>query len=347
MRLNSEVCVGPQDSVARIVCASEACIGGGVYAEMERIRASAVRHNVPVGIHTALLYQSGWFVQWKEGPGPALLQLTDRVAVDPRHHSLRIVHSSRGPRLLSGPWSMAIVQTNEEPEFMARRVARLHQSMKNGVQYSPPAVWRQLSTPLDHPGAAQQTNPDAFQRVLVCAAEASPSFEFVRWLAVLHRQPLVHRRFAGDEGLDVGTDYVDFNDDDRVLRVIAMSRKGLAVPLTRAFVPDYSHIVLLLSGEPERDLPLLDKVAAACARLASPPVLVGVAQHRAAHSRPFALAHHLGLIYLDAQAHPHDCEGVWAAVHPLLARWREAANSGPVSIPDLPALVGGNRPTAR
>ncbi|WP_077595298.1 BLUF domain-containing protein [Polaromonas sp. A23] len=338
MRLNSKVCVEPQESVVRIVYASEACIGAGVYAEMERIRASAVRHNVPVGIHTALLYQSGWFVQWKEGPGHALLRLTDRLAADPRHHSLRIVHSSRGPRLLSGPWSMAIVQTNEEPESMARRVARLRQSMENGVQYSPPAVWRQLSTPLGHPGAAQQTNPDAFQRILVCAAAASPSFEFARWLAARHQQPLVRRRFAGDEGLDVGTDYVDFNDDDRVLRVIAMSRKGLAVPLTRAFVPDYSHIVLLLSGEPERDLPLLDKVAAACAGLASPPVLVGVAQHHATHSRPFALAHHLGLIYLDAQAHPHDCAGVWAAVHPLLARWREAANSGPLSIPDLFAM---------
>lgn len=335
MESNEKGRVAPGESVARIVYASESCIGGGVYAEMERIRASAVQHNTPAGIHTALLYQSGWFVQWKEGPGDALLKLVDRVAADPRHHSIRVVHSSRGPRLLSGPWSMAIVQTNERPESMAWRVARLRRSMEEGLQYSPPAVWRQLSTPLDHPGAAQQTNPDAFQRVLVCAAAASPSFELARWLADRHQQPLVHRRFAGDQGLDVGTNYVDFSDGDRVLRVIAMSRKGLTLPLTRAFVPDYSHIVLLLSGEPERDLPLLDKVAAACAGLASPPVLLGVAQERAAHSRPFALAHRLGLFYFDVQADPHDCAGVWAAVHPLLARWREAANSGPLSVPDL------------
>jgi hypothetical protein len=338
MQFDNKGGAAPQESIARIVYASESCIGGGVYAEMERIRARAVQNNVPNGIHTALLYQSGWFVQWKEGPGEALLKVMDRVAADPRHHSIRVVNSSRGPRLLDGPWSMAIVQTNEHRESMARRVARLRRSMENGVQYSPPAAWRQLSTPLDHPGAAQQTNPDAFQRILVCAASGSPSFELARWLAARHQQPLVHRRFAGDHGLDVGTDYVDFSDGDRVLRVIAMSRKGLALPLTRAFVPDYSHIVLLLSGEPERDLPLLDKVAAACAGLASPPVLLGVAQHRAAHSRPFALAHRLGLIYLDAQAHPHDCADVWAAVHPLLTRWREAANSGPLSFPDLLAM---------
>jgi hypothetical protein len=103
-------------------------------------------------------------------------------------------------------------------------------------------------------------------------------------------------------------------------------------------VPDYSHVVLLLSGEPERDLPLLDKVAAACAGLVAPPVLIGVSQHHAAHARPFALARRLGLVYLDAQAHPHDCAGVWGAVYPLLARWREAANSAPMSDPNLVAM---------
>ena len=66
--------------VARVVYASESNLHDSIYAEMERIRASAVRHNVPAGVHTALLYQSGWFVQWKEGPGDALLKLMDRVA---------------------------------------------------------------------------------------------------------------------------------------------------------------------------------------------------------------------------------------------------------------------------
>jgi hypothetical protein len=326
-RTGGDVARPLEDSFARIVYASESDITGPVYSEMERIRASAVRHNVPVAVHTALLYQSGWFVQWKEGPEAAVDQLMDRVAADPRHHSLCIVHFSRGPRLLSGPWSMAIVQTDEQHGSMGRRVSRLRRNLEGGVQYSPPAVWRQLSTPMEHPGASQHTNPDAFQRILVCCAAGSTSFDLVQWLGKQREQPIVHRRFAGDEGLDVGTDYVDFADDDRVMRVIAMARRGLGVPLTRAFIPDYSHIVLLLSGEPERDLPLLQKVAEACEGVLVPPVLLGVAEHRAAHAQPFAMAHRLGLIYLDAQAHPVHSVGVWQAVHPLLARWREAANS--------------------
>ncbi|AMO21709.1 hypothetical protein GCM10027034_01830 [Ramlibacter solisilvae] len=322
----------PPESFVRVVCASESSITGAVYAEMEAIRAAAVRHNVPAGIHAALLHQSGWFVQWKEGPEAALRQSMRRVLEDPRHHSLRIVHYSRGPRLLSGPWSMAIVQTDEAHACMSRRVTRLRRAMDDGVQYSPPAVWRQLSTPLEHPGASQQTNADVFQRVLVCSAAGSTSFDLVRWLGRRHGQSVVHRRFAGDEGLDVGTDYVDFADADRVMRVIAMARKGLGMPLTRAFIPDYSHIVLLLSGEPERDWPLLQRVAESCAGLPAPPVLLGVAEHRAAHAQPFATAHRLGLIYLDAQAHPLDSAGVWEAAYPVLAHWRATASAGPPSI---------------
>lgn len=315
-------------AVARIVYASQARIEGSVYAEMERIRASAVRHNEPVGVHTALLYQSGWFVQWKEGPGDALLRIMDRVASDRRHTGMRIVHSSRGPRLLSGAWSMAIVQADDDPEEMAARVTELRRAMEAGAQFSPAAVWRRLSTPMRHPGAARQADPDAFQRIMVCSSVGQDSFDLVRWLADQHRQEVVHRRFAGAHALDVGTDYVDFEQDDRVLRVIAMARNGLLLPLTRAFVPDYSHIVLLLSGDLERDSALMFKIAQACAGLPAPPALLGVAEDEATHREIFALAHRLGLIYLPTRATLGDAAAVWEAIQPSLALWRDAANSG-------------------
>jgi hypothetical protein len=315
-------------AVARIVYASQARIDGPVYAEMERIRASAVRHNEPAGVHTALLYQSGWFVQWKEGPGDALLRIMDRVAGDRRHHAMRIVHSSRGPRLLSGPWSMAIVQCDDQPAEMAQRVAALRRALDAGAQFAPPAVWRRLSTPMRHPGALRQADPDAFQRLLVCASGGEASFALVRKLAQRHGQEVVHRRFAGAHDLDVGSDYVDFEQDDRVLRVIAMARKGLLLPLTRAFVPDYSHLMLLLSGDPERDQALLRKVAQACAGLVAPPALLAVAERSQSHAAPFALARRLGLIYLQACAALDDPDAVWTAARPLLDLWREAANSG-------------------
>ena len=310
------------EPVARIVYASLSNLKESVYAEMERIRAAALRHNVPAGVHTALLHQSGWFVQWKEGPGAELLRLMARVGADARHRSMRIVHSSRGPRLLAGPWSMAIVQCDEDPADMTLRVASLRRGLESGHQFTPPAVWRQLSTPLRHPGAGQFALGDAFQRVLVCAALGDSAFDLVRWLGHRHAEEVVHRRFAGAEDLDVGTDLVDFRFADRTLRVIAMARKGLAVPLTRAFLADYSHVVLLLCGQLGRDVALVHKVARACAAFARPPVLVGVAAEPASHERPRALAHQLGLVYERALAEPLSGLDVWSALLPLLASWR-------------------------
>jgi hypothetical protein len=314
--------------VARIVYASQARIQGSVYAEMERIRASAVRHNEPAGIHTALLYQSGCFVQWSEGPGDALLRLMSHVSSDRRHDAPRIVHSSRGPRLLAGPWSMAIVQCNDSPVEMMARVNHLRDMMDAGTQCSPPAAWRQLSTPMRHPGAAQQADPDAFQRILVCSSWANESFELVDWLARRTRQEVVHRRFAGAKDLDVGTDLVDFQEEDRVMRVIAMARKGLTLSLTRAFLPDYSHLMLLLCGERQHDLALLHRVAEACAGLVNPPLLLGVAEDEATHDEAFAIAHRLGLIYLKCNARPNSPAEVWGATFPVLSVARDAANSG-------------------
>jgi len=337
MQIESILRAQPDDAqavVARVVYASEACVRGSIYGEMERIRASAVRHNEPVGVYTALLHQSGWFVQWKEGPGPALQKIMARVANDRRHTGMRIVHSSRGPRLLSGPWSMAIVQCEEQPQEMAMRVAELRKHLDEGIQQGPPAIWRRLSTPMRHPGAARHAEEDSFQRVMVCAAAGEDSFALVRWLAGQHEEEVVHRRFAGPSRLDVGTDYVDYVDGDTAMRVIAMARNGLSLPLTQAFISDYSHLVLLLCGEVERDLQLLQRVAEACAALVAPPALVGVAPRREDHARPFALAHQLGLLYLDASGDAANPESAWAAVEPLLAIWREAANSGAVvSVP--------------
>jgi hypothetical protein len=245
--------------------------------------------------------------------------------MDRRHHSMRIMHSSRGPRLLAGPWSMAIVQCEDPPDEMNERVMRLRRSMVAGVQFSPTAIWRQVSTPMQHPGAARQANPDAFQRIMVCSAIGSGSFELVQWLARRSGEEVVHRRYAGAEDLDVGTDLVDFSDDDRVMRVIAMARKGLALPLTRAFMQDYSHVLLLLCGNPARDIALIHRLGEACAGMARPPMLLGVARDAAWHVEPFAAARRYRLIYLDCEANAEGAAAVWSVARPLLEAWREAA----------------------
>jgi hypothetical protein len=314
--------------VARLMYASQANVQGSVYSVMEHIRASAVRHNEPSGVATALLYQSGWFAQWKEGPGEALQRIMDRVQGDPRHHSMRIVHSSRGPRILAGPWSTAVVNCVDSATDMAQRVNTLRGEMMHGRQYSPQTVWRRLSTPMRHAGSSDQADPDAFQRVLVCAAAGTASFALVHWLARHQSEEVVHRRFAGAYDLDVGTDYVDFTQEGRVLRVIAMARHGLALPLTRAFLQDYSHVVLLLCGEVERDLALVQQVAQACQGLVTAPTLLGVTSEPDEHAQMFALCRRSGLIYLGAHAPNLEEMECWSAIAPLLADWRHAVDSG-------------------
>jgi hypothetical protein len=206
-------------------------------------------------------------------------------------------------------------------------VELLRHELEQGRQHSPQTVWRRLSTPMRHPGAAQQHEPDAFQRVLVCAAEGMASFDLVHWLARSRGEEVVHRRFAGAYELDVGTDYVDFSEDGRVLRVIAMARHGLALPLTRAFLPDYSHVVLLLCGDPGRDGFLAQRVGQACREIATPPQLLGLADAAAAHHGLAAVAARWGLVYRAADCRGGGAPRQWRALAPLLAGWRHAANS--------------------
>lgn len=314
------------EPVARLMYASRANTQGSIYAVIEQIRASAIRHNEPAGVATALLYQSGWFAQWKEGPKEALIRIMERVEADPRHHSMRIVHSSRGPRILAGPWSTAVVQSEEPFELVSARVEQLRSELQYGMQCSPQTAWRRLSTPMRHPGVDHQAEPDAFQRVLVCAAEGMAPFHLVHWLGRMHQEEVVHRRFAGARDLDVGTDYVDFIGDSRVMRVIAMARHGLTLPLTRAFLPDYSHVILLLSGDHGRDQMLLQRVAQACAGLPAPPALLGVGEP-SAHPALFALARRYGMVYLAAECRGQDEQACWSVIEPLLAGWRHAVNS--------------------
>ncbi|HEY0824664.1 MAG TPA: hypothetical protein VGD76_12810, partial [Ramlibacter sp.] len=127
--------------------------------------------------------------------------------------------------------------------------------------------------------------------------------------------------------LDVGTNYVDFAQGGRVLRVIAMARHGLNVPLTRAVMSDYSHLVLLLSVDGDRNLQLMERVLRAYATLSHPPVIVGVASMPEMHTLPHALARRFRIPYQLAIADSREWEASWHAVEPLLAWWQHAANS--------------------
>ncbi len=312
-------------AVTRVVYASQSRIQGPVYAEMERIRACAVRHNEPAGVHTALAHQSGWFLQWKEGPEDALRPIMARVLADPRHHGVRVLHRSEGARLLPGVWTMSIVQCNDSAAEFEARVNQVDAVRVQGLQYAPATVWRMLSTPLRHACAGQQGTPGVFRRVLVCSAGADESFTLVQKLARHHDQPVVRRRFAGPQALDVGSDYTDLPDGAGAVRVVAMARNGLSLGLTRALLADYSLLVLWGCGDDARDQELMGRMVQSCAALPAAPAMLGLGVSAAAHRAMFLAAHRAGMIYLDGPA-VADPDSAWGAVQDQLSVLRPAAN---------------------
>lgn len=309
--------------------ASRSSVSNSVYDEMLNIRAHAIRRNVADSVNMALLHQSGWFTQWLEGPAPGVRALLTRVTNDSRHQSLYMLHQSMGPRSLTEPWSMAVVQTHEPPADFASRVVTLREEYARNSVLDPASVWRRLSTPLSHPGAAQQAENDHFQRVMVCSAQGAESFSLVRWLGEEYDAEVVHRRFVGSclNSPDVGTDYVDLAAGAVVRRVIAMARHGLQISLTQAFLIDYSHVILLLSGSEERDRSLMDRLQAACAHLPHRPVIVGLGPPSCDHVALRRLARAGGLVYLDCELAADMGSGsLWAAVEKVLNQG-VAANS--------------------
>lgn len=315
--------------VQRLMYASLSCVQGPVFEEMMRIRSHALLRNAADGVHVALLYQSGWFMEWIEGPAAGVRAVVARVSADPRHRGVQLLHASRGRRRLIEPWSAAIVQTHERPTDFAQRVMQLRDEQLAGQASDPATVWRRLSTPLTHPGAQEQARSDRFQRVMVCSAQGTDSFDLVRWLGQQHEAEVVHRRFAGSrlEALDVATDYVDLDSGAVVRRVIAMARNGLEIGLTRAFLPDYSHVILLLGDDAQRNAQLVSRLVAACARLDHRPVLLGLGPIDCDHAGLQRIARAGGLVYLDCDLAGDIDAGVWwGAAEPLLDL-SHAANS--------------------
>ena len=320
--LQDDAAGAPGEDVDRLMYASQSNFVGAVFTEMHRIRDHALQRNVADGVHVALLHQSGWFLEWMEGPPAGVKAVMGRVARDARHQGMRLLHSSHGPRRLTEPWSMAMVQTCESPADFALRVNTLREDHHKGLASDPATVWRRLSTPLTHPGAAEQAVSDRFQRVMVCSARRTDSFDMVHWLGQKHGAEVVHRRFAGSRAdrLDVATDYVDIESGAVVRRVIAMARNGLQIGLTRAFLPDYSHVILLLSGDGTHDGKLMERLVVACESLAHRPVVVGLAPPQSCdHAKLQQVARRGGLVYLDCDLAGHiDAQAWWNAAEPLL-----------------------------
>ena len=298
--------------VERLVVASLATRTEGMFQEMERIRASALRNNPAAGVHAVLIYLSGWFIFWAEGPPATVVPLVKRVLLDARHHSAQLLHRSQGTRLLPNPWSMMLASSTEAASAVAERVTRLRQDLKEGKQYAPTSVLRRLATPMRLPEAQGQADPDAFHRVGICSADSESAFSLVRWLSARFRQPVQHRRVAAEDGRDIGMDTVDFMHGGHPCRANALPRQALLLGLLRLYLPDWPQLLLLFGGDARVDDALMQRICRACDRLPQPPKLLAVAPDAATHVRMAGAAQAQGLNYdALALADPRDHAAAW------------------------------------
>ena len=304
-----------QEEVDRVICASQAQDSSNVYATMEAIRDRALSHNPQVGIHTALLYQSGWFLHWAEGPRKSVAELFARVASDERHFAQNVVHSSKGRRLLITPFSMMMSPSPESTQDFGVRVKALWQQMHNGVQLSPTAVIRKLMMPMLLPEAQLLPDPDTFHRVAVCSAAGQAAFDMTAWLANQMLVPRAYRRLAGEIDQDSGSEYVEFMRGDLPCRVIAIARSGLLQGLHRSLAPDWDFLTLLFCNEDKRNALLLDRVRNAFAGLPRTPSLLAIAPDVHLLRQVELAAHTLGLsCAATGLADDHESAAIWQAI---------------------------------
>jgi len=311
------------EPVLRLIYASVSRLQGPVLAEMRRIRDQAGRRNGPEGVRVALLHKAGWFVQWAEGPESAIDGLIGRVATDPRHHGLQVLHRSVGRRRLFKPWIGAIAQGDDGPSVMASRVARLARAQELHPTQEPAQVWALLCAP---PQADMPRPGGAKLRVMLLSARGRQAFDLLRWLSEKYRRPLVARRFAAaaDDVPDVASDYLDLSHEDVPggLRLIAQARQSLSMGVAHAFIPDHGAIVLWLDGDAGHNRKLTERLLKVCDQVQHRPVIVGLGVPQAWQGGLADQVQKMGHVWLEAPVASGTASDAhhWSSLAPVLRR---------------------------
>jgi uncharacterized Fe-S cluster-containing MiaB family protein len=88
-------------------------------AELARIIQTAQRHNPAHGITGLLVYGSGVFFQWLEGPRDEVLRLMTRLRADPRHEAVVLLSETEEVRDRLFPiWDMELVEASDIREVL-------------------------------------------------------------------------------------------------------------------------------------------------------------------------------------------------------------------------------------
>lgn len=309
------------ETVDSVVYASRACFEGTPLAQIRHIGRSAAIRNAAMGVASTLLYQSGWFVHWLEGPGTAIDQILTRIARDARHRHMRLLHREPSERQLLVPWSSAVMESPETPENLGRRIDLFRLARRERVPLPPAHLLRLLTTPLSGTSGNPFLPPQPIQRLMVCARQSERATSLVHWLARKHRRKIGHGRFNGGPAPTLSIRYVDFGHQGQARRVVALPQSGLGLGIVQALLSDYGHLLLLFEGDPEHDRQLMQDAVDCLAHLPGQtrPGLVSLGLHPGLEAAASAMTRHggLGLRYLAGQA-PVTSDSAWAGLWPLL-----------------------------
>lgn len=285
------------ETVDSVVYASRACFEGTPLAQVRHIGASAAARNAAMGVASTLLYQSGWFVHWLEGPGPAIDQVLTRIARDARHRHMRLLHREPAERRLLVPWSSAVMESPETPDSLSRRIDQFRHARRQRLALAPAQLLRLLSTPLTGTGGNPFLPPQPLQRLMVCARHNDRATSLVHWLARKHRRKVGHGRFTGREAPSLSIRYVDFGQQGQPRRVVALPQSGLELGIVQALLADYGHLLLLFEGDAEQDRLLMHGALRCLTRLGRQqrPSLIGLGLSPSLEGELSTLAEQAGL----------------------------------------------------
>jgi hypothetical protein len=257
-------------SVSRLMGASVCRMPGSVVEQLLGMRKGICRLNERTGVRTALLYSSGWFLQWHEGGREAVDEAWRRALTHPGHAHPRLIHRSEGPAGLAEPLHIASLHNRDKPSDVARRLHAIEREHELGWGAEPTEIWQLLSAPcmLQPPDTTLSV---ARRSVVAVTSEYTESVDLIKVIADRSGAPVSYQRFAGGDAGEAGAAYVDVAGSGCVNRLQALSRRALDNSMIRLSLNHMQSLVLLTGHRPHHAARLAAAVAGLLEGMAARP----------------------------------------------------------------------------
>jgi hypothetical protein len=258
---------------------SRSRIEGDVPRELVRIQAQARANNAAHGIHGALVYIGGFFIQWLEGPQAALATLRERLKLDPRHSDFYELLFAPQPPVLVDSWILSVAKRTEPYEELKSR-ARLLVARSRKGHWTACDLMRRMLKPAD---VTQTIDGNTFRHSRVCVLASNPIWPsaLMRHIADIAQLPRISRTWFSlpatpDEA--ALCEYVDVPQlQGASMRISCMSGWLAQSPLFELFNQEVQVLALLFrTGSAAATLEYAKSILDTRSMQATRPALIGV-----------------------------------------------------------------------